>query len=164
MDDMRKAGLNPILAYQQGPPGAPAGVAAQIPDFGPSVARGVEAGTKASRATEEKKLLKAQTATAAETAELTRQQQATEVQKRQTLNWTANRDAAAARELHQKGDLLSYQKDEAKLRQQYYRSKFGQPTVYVREGASAVSAGANSARDAVSSLYKGLRGSGVPYR
>jgi hypothetical protein len=34
MEDMRKAGLNPILASGQAPPGAPPGAMAQIPDFG----------------------------------------------------------------------------------------------------------------------------------
>lgn len=36
MEDMRKAGLNPILSYRQGAPGGPAGVAASIPDLGRS--------------------------------------------------------------------------------------------------------------------------------
>lgn len=34
MDDMRKAGLNPILSYQRGGASTPSGAVAQVPDFG----------------------------------------------------------------------------------------------------------------------------------
>lgn len=46
VDDLKKAGLNPALAYGQAPPGPPGGAMAQIPDFGASVSKGSEAGTK----------------------------------------------------------------------------------------------------------------------
>lgn len=42
MDDMRAAGLNPILSYSQGPPGAPGGAQAQISDtVTPAIQSGV---------------------------------------------------------------------------------------------------------------------------
>lgn len=43
MEDMKLAGLNPMLAMGQSPPGAPPGAAAQIPDFGASFTKGVTA-------------------------------------------------------------------------------------------------------------------------
>lgn len=43
MADMRAAGLNPMLAMGQSPPGSPPGAMAQIPDFGASLSKGVSA-------------------------------------------------------------------------------------------------------------------------
>lgn len=43
MEDMRKAGLNPMLAYKQGGTGAGQGVQATTPDFGASMATGRQA-------------------------------------------------------------------------------------------------------------------------
>lgn len=60
MEDMRKAGLNPMLAYQQGAGATPPGAMAPVPDFGAAAPRGVEAGAKASLATAQKGLLTAQ--------------------------------------------------------------------------------------------------------
>lgn len=64
MEDMRQAGLNPILAYKTGP--TPIGSAAQgiTPDFGQALASGVNSAVKAFKAPAEKKLTKAQTAKA----------------------------------------------------------------------------------------------------
>lgn len=50
MADMRRAGLNPILAYSQGPGSAPSGATAQTFDYGNSagaVAKGAQAGIQA---------------------------------------------------------------------------------------------------------------------
>ncbi len=57
MEDMRKAGLNPILAYKTGP--TPIGSAAMghTPDFGQAMASGVTAGTKAAKVGMEKREL-----------------------------------------------------------------------------------------------------------
>lgn len=43
MEDMRKAGLNPILAFGQQPPSAPSGAMGKTPDFGQSITQGVSA-------------------------------------------------------------------------------------------------------------------------
>lgn len=70
MSDMRKAGLNPILAYRQSPPGAPSGSTAKVPDLGQAMVRGMEAGGKASKVSGEKELIRQQTATSASQAML----------------------------------------------------------------------------------------------
>lgn len=44
MKDMKKAGLNPILAYKQGATAAGAAQMAQVPDFGEAMSRGMQAG------------------------------------------------------------------------------------------------------------------------
>lgn len=53
MEDMAKAGLNPILAYKQGPPGAPSGASATMPPMGANI-------LKAKRSSAERQLLNAQ--------------------------------------------------------------------------------------------------------
>ena len=65
MQDMRRAGLNPILAYSQPPPGGPAGASYQPQNVG---AAAVEGATVASAGA----LKRAETKTAAETARRTR--------------------------------------------------------------------------------------------
>lgn len=44
MKDMRRAGLNPILAYQQGGASTPAGAQAQMPDFSRAISSAIEGG------------------------------------------------------------------------------------------------------------------------
>lgn len=44
MDDMRSAGLNPILAYQQGAGGPPSGATGQVGDIGGAITGGIERG------------------------------------------------------------------------------------------------------------------------
>ncbi len=57
MKDMRKAGLNPILAYKMGGvQSAPSGAMPTIPDFGSTMARGMEAGIRGSKMGSEKDL------------------------------------------------------------------------------------------------------------
>lgn len=54
MDDMREAGLNPILAYSQGPGSAGSTPMASVPDFGASLSRGLEAGANVAKKSSEK--------------------------------------------------------------------------------------------------------------
>lgn len=62
MDDMRKAGLNPMLAYQQGGgSGASGGIASQV-DAGAAVSGGMSSGAKVAEATIKKQLMKGQLA------------------------------------------------------------------------------------------------------
>lgn len=49
MEDMRKAGLNPILAYKQGAPGAPQGAGWQMPNIGASALAGMNTGLAVER-------------------------------------------------------------------------------------------------------------------
>lgn len=62
--DMKKAGLNPMLAAKLGPAASASGAMAQIPDFGTAVQRGIQGGQLASAAAvqaEQAKLTRAQT-------------------------------------------------------------------------------------------------------
>lgn len=60
MDDMEAAGLNPILAYQQGtggPIGSPGASAAAMPNVGQAIAAGIGAGASATQARTQRKRL-----------------------------------------------------------------------------------------------------------
>ena len=62
--DMKKAGLNPMLAAKLGPAASASGAMAQIPDFGTAVQRGIQGGQLASASAvqaEQAKLTRAQT-------------------------------------------------------------------------------------------------------
>lgn len=70
MDDMRKAGLNPILSYAQAPPSGPGGsipnlVAADIAGGAAKGAAAGESAARTSRVGDEKELIKQQTTTSA---------------------------------------------------------------------------------------------------
>lgn len=66
MDDMRLAGLNPMLAYQQGGAGTPSGGMAKVPDMGSAVVTALHA----KRLGAELELMKAQTGKATAEASL----------------------------------------------------------------------------------------------
>ena len=55
MDDMRKAGLNPILAYSQGPPGGPAGASYTPQNIGASGVAGAVGGATSGYTVSKKK-------------------------------------------------------------------------------------------------------------
>ncbi len=68
MADMRKAGLNPILAYKQGGATAPAGSLSTVADPGPSAISSFKAATEKGRLKAETDNLNQQEATSAQTA------------------------------------------------------------------------------------------------
>ena len=78
MEDMRKAGLNPILAYRTGAGGMPSGGLANAGDIGASVAKGIGAGAQAARVNAETKLMEANASSAESMAELNRTRAAVE--------------------------------------------------------------------------------------
>lgn len=68
MEDMKKAGLNPILAYKGIGGGTPSGSMAAVPDLGGTAAKAAEAGTKAVLSMSQKKANLAQAGAADATA------------------------------------------------------------------------------------------------
>lgn len=72
MEDMGAAGLNPILAYKQGPGSAGGSPMASAPDFGSAVTRGIEAGTSTAKKSSERDLIREQTQTTAAQGEKAR--------------------------------------------------------------------------------------------
>ena len=71
MADMRKAGLNPILAGKLGPASTPAGAMAKIPDIGQSFSQGMSTSLQTAKLPNELKLLKQQVNYTAEKVGLT---------------------------------------------------------------------------------------------
>lgn len=70
MADMRKAGLNPILAYKQGGASSPGGATYQAGNVGAAGAEGAFKSQSTSLMSLQKKLVEAQTATAKQQADL----------------------------------------------------------------------------------------------
>lgn len=151
MDDMRRAGLNPILAYRQGVGGGvPSGAMGRVPDLAASGAAGAAAGTKGSLATKQRKLVEQQTATSASSA---RTLDAT-AGKEKNLGIKALYDAdKAATETR----LLEYGEPQARLSEQYYNSAAGVPTVRAQEAGRAAGTIFNSAKSAVDIFSRGGR-------
>jgi len=74
MEDMRKAGLNPILAYQRGPTPSGQGSVAKMPDFGQVMSMGMQAGAAVDQAVAAKGVKAAQSRQLGEQTEHVRQQ------------------------------------------------------------------------------------------
>ena len=104
MSDMRKAGLNPILAYRTGPTTAGGAAAATTtPNFGGQVSGGAQAGTEAEKTKGKKQLLELQSAQAIAAASRDNEVAATNEKMQQFIhqqtatevNRTARENAAA---------------------------------------------------------------------
>lgn len=105
MDDMRKAGLNPILAARQGPGAVPSGAVGQIPNFGEALTAGMDRGSRSQTEPYKRKQLKAQADLAEgqgglvrEQAFLANAQRGTQFSQQEALARSAARDAAQARQ------------------------------------------------------------------
>lgn len=85
VDDLRKAGINPMLAPTLGGSSAPSSAAATMPDLGSSTARGVEAGLKSKLNPGQKALLDAQQLNATSAAKLNSDKSKTELQKQRVM-------------------------------------------------------------------------------
>lgn len=142
MSDMQKAGLNPILAYQQGAgaTGSPGGVPS-IPDFGASAARGAEAGLKTTKVEKEQALLAAQTgaANSNSAAAIAAADHSTAQAKRTNIEST---------QLHMKMPRLQ-------ALEAFYRTDAGKVAAVVSEGGGGI--GGASAR-AVAAAFEKWRG------
>lgn len=57
MEDMRRAGLNPLLAYQQGAPGGPAGASYQAQNVNAGALDAVQTGYQAAKTSQERKVM-----------------------------------------------------------------------------------------------------------
>ena len=138
MEDMRAAGLNPILAYQTGVPGTAGGSAASrgSTSVGQAITAGARAPAEVAKAGSAKALLQAQIATEKERKKLTIQQGIHAAQSAQNLTYDAVQkrsripEAAAIREIDS--------------------SSLGQKAIKTRRvltgGASAVTSAAGAAK------------------
>lgn len=74
MEDMRTAGLNPLLAYSQGPGSAGSTPLASVPDFGAALSKGLEAGAGAAKKVSERSKVKEEEANVVLERDLIREQ------------------------------------------------------------------------------------------
>lgn len=120
MEDMRKAGLNPILAYKQGATSAGSGAAARFPDVGQAFASGAQAGSATFIRKKQGELVAQQTRTSAS----------------QGVQAEALAEKARMEAIHQ--GLMN---ERATILNNTYRTEAGQ-RILLRKDAGAISAGA----------------------
>lgn len=122
MEDMREAGLNPILSYSQAPPGGPQGGIARIE--APDIAGSARAGAQASLAGKDKALRLAQIQS--------------EEQRRKTLYADAERAHSAAQVNYQEAALKAKQQRRAQHQMNFFGTPAGKAAVYGSEVGTAV--------------------------
>ena len=133
MQDMVKAGLNPILAYQRGPSGIGSGATANIANLGGAMAAGAQAGSAKALKKKQEDLVDAQIQTEVEKKQ--REMEHTQLLNEQTHMARYDRMLKSARNAF------------------YYRRKDGLPT---QQGADAIWWQEMSARN--NSLIGGIKG------
>lgn len=144
MEDMRKAGLNPILSYSQAPPSGPGGGMAAIADMAGSMQSGAQAGESSARTDkveDERTLLREQTNAARASADQSR---------------------AIAQDNYQAAKLKGAQQNSAWLRSDFYASPMGRAAAYGAEGGAALGiAGRYGGAAYGSGVFKKI-GPGIP--
>ena len=131
MADMRKAGLNPILAYKAGTHGMTGGAQGQVPSMANIGSSAVSAGAKMPRASMEKALLTAQMDAAYATAD--------------HQSW-------AARHREEQAHLTRSQRPRANAAARYYQ-KHGDTVVPLQESMGVTAKGLSAAGTALRGLH-----------
>lgn len=153
MADMRKAGLNPILAYKQGGASSPTGALAQAPDFGSALTRGIASARELAESKWRRRLVQGQANLVRDQADLVDEQGFTEVAKQTELQARAARETAAVAESNARRKNIEAQnrrwKTEERLYTQFpelmYMEKLGAaPLHLLGRGAGGVMKGIRS--------------------
>lgn len=112
MTDMRRAGLNPILAARQGPGAVPAGAVGQIPNLGEAMTSGMSRGAQTQTERARRKQLNAAAGLAEnqgslihEQSLLANAQRGTQFSQQEALARSAARDAAQARQYNAEASI-----------------------------------------------------------
>ena len=149
MADMRKAGLNPILAYRQGGASSPTGALAQAPDFGSAVTRGISSAVGVAESRWRRRLVRGQANLVRDQADYVDEQRQTETYKQGQLHAQAARDAATVAESNARRKNIEAQNARLKLEAELYR-RHPELMYWEKVGAPAV--------QGVKNLLPGLRG------
>jgi len=132
MDDMRAAGLNPILAYRQGPTTVGPGGSTQTPRFDIDVARGIAAGAAGTQAKSAAGLREAQITS--------------EARRQNMLNAQAAQGYSAANLNDRQAEIISNRLPAARTEREFDESGTGKSAIKVRRallgGSSAAGAAA----------------------
>lgn len=146
MEDMRQAGLNPILSYSQAPPGGPQGGMAQIADMARSMQSGAQAGESSAR-----------TGKVSVESALIRQQTKTSAMLEKAHFASAEQSHSASQLNYQNALLRGKEQPKASLTADLFKTPVGKAIVYGSEGGSALGAAAGGFGRA----FGTLRGRGV---
>lgn len=125
MNDMRKAGLNPILSYRTGAPGSGGSPMGSIPDMGQSMTAGLARGAEASKAGNARSLMNAQRGAADASAV--------------AAGAAAEHSAASAAKARTETAIMGAELQRAKILQDWYGSDWGRRSIIGRDvlGAAA---------------------------
>lgn len=143
MKDMKRAGLNPILAYKQGATSLQTANQAVMPDFGGSFSQGMAAGTGAKDAESKR--------------DLRDLQKDTEIMKVQALQGQTEASLADARKKRAEGELVRAEIPRANAQREVDESAGGQVAIKARRATEHVAGTAKEIGGAVGSFLGGRR-------